>query len=502
MNFIDKILNKLTMYRVVLYGLIVIVIAAFALSVLDILSYSLVSLAGSLALMSVVGLLSHWALVRLFKSAPNTESWMITVLILFLILKPAENLAQFAVLAVGVLLAMSSKYIFTYGNRHIFNPIAVALVILGLLGSGEIFWWVGSESLSWVVLIIGFLIVRKIHHLRMVLVFLVVAITMYLVTRGLSSESFSLAQNIVKSGPLMFFAFVMLTEPQTSPSTKTLRIIYAVVVGVFYGLPFEFPPLFSSPELALLIGNLFAFALSTKHRTRLELQTTQQKGTGIYEFSFLPDSSFKFRPGQYVEWTLPHKHTDSRGDRRYFTIASSPTEQDIKLVVRIDPGASSSFKKALLAMKPGDELWVSQLLGDFVLPRSSKKKLVLIAGGIGITPFRSMVRKLMDENKQRDMSLYYTSLSASSFAYWEMFNEAVKIGLRPNYVITGQEIPEGWTGKTGFLTADMIMTDLPDYKDRIYYLSGPNMMVSSYKDMLRKAGIPGRHIKTDYFPGF
>jgi len=101
MKLIDKFLNGITMYRLVLYGLLVIVAASFAFSILGLLSYTLPALAISLVVILAVGFVMHWVLVRLFKSAPSTESWLITALILFLILKPADDIAGYAVLALA-----------------------------------------------------------------------------------------------------------------------------------------------------------------------------------------------------------------------------------------------------------------------------------------------------------------------------------------------------------------------------------------------------------------
>src|SRR5581483_1699907 len=102
-------------------------------------------------------------------------------------------------------------------------------------------------------------------------------------------------------------------------------------------------------------------------------------------------------------------------------------------------------------------------------------------------------------NQRRDIVLFYASRSAAGFSYWQIFNQAVKIGLRPYYLITGENIPEGWIGKKGRITDELIKNEVPDYKQSLYYLSGPNAMVVSYKKMLFKAGVPRGQIKTDYF---
>ncbi|TGV95790.1 FAD-dependent oxidoreductase, partial [Mesorhizobium sp. M2E.F.Ca.ET.154.01.1.1] len=107
-----------------------------------------------------------------------------------------------------------------------------------------------------------------------------------------------------------------------------------------------------------------------------------------------------FQAGQYLEWTLGLDRSDNRGNRRYFTVASSPTEQSVRLGVKFYP-KSSAFKQALGTMRPGGTIHAAQLAGDFTLPSDPKIKIAFLAGGIGITPFRSMLQYLIDRNESR-----------------------------------------------------------------------------------------------------
>jgi ferredoxin-NADP reductase len=295
---------------------------------------------------------------------------------------------------------------------------------------------------------------------------------------------------------------IMLTEPSTTPPTRRLRMVYGALTGVMAGLVFTVGPIYNTPHLSLVIGNLFSFAVSLKRRLRLTFQSSRQVAAGVYDLTFTPDQPLQFRPGQYLEWTLPHRKPDSRGNRRYFTIASSPTEQAVSLGVRIDPGYSSSYKQALLKLKPGDTLFAASLSGDFTLPEEQSGRLVFIAGGIGITPFRSMIRYMLDSRQHRDITLFYTAQTADGFAYWELFNQAVSAGVKPVYVITGPNAPEGWHGLTGFIKPGDIKNHVPEHQSATYYISGPDAMVRSYKRLLRHLGIPASRIKTDYFPGY
>jgi ferredoxin-NADP reductase len=248
--------------------------------------------------------------------------------------------------------------------------------------------------------------------------------------------------------------------------------------------------------------------MSPKAKYVLKLKEKREVGGGIYDFVFAPDAPMKFQPGQYMEWTLAHPKSDSRGNRRYFTVASSPTERDLRLGIRFNENGSS-FKRQMLAMQPGDEIIGGQLAGDFTLPHDTKKKLAFIAGGIGITPFRSMVKGMSDRNERRDVVLLYSNRTESEIVYRDVWDESSqKIGLRTVYAITDSTSPHSSyliahsSFHIGRIDANLIRHEIPDYRERIFYVSGTQAMVSAMTATLKQLGVPRRQIKTDYFPGF
>jgi ferredoxin-NADP reductase len=145
-------------------------------------------------------------------------------------------------------------------------------------------------------------------------------------------------------------------------------------------------------------------------------------------------------------------------------------------------------------MRPGDTITAGQLAGEFTLPKDPRQKLAFIAGGIGITPFRSMIKDLIDRGEKRDAILFYSNRSADEVAYRDVFDDAKqKINMKTIYPIT-----EGGNR----LTADTIKKEIPDYGERVFYISGTHAMTNSFEKILREMGIPRAHIKTDFFPGF
>lgn len=505
LNFIDNFLNRITMYRLVLYYLIGLLGAAFILSFLGLLHYSPAALAFS----SIAILLISWAsnnlFAYIFKVPANVESVYITALILILIIAPptAGLTSTISLIFWASVWAMASKFIVTRKKKHIFNPAAFAVALTALTLNQSANWWVGSLYLLPFVLLGGFLVARKISRFDLVLPFFITALSGVIISTLMKGANpINALQTTLLVSPLFFFAFVMLTEPLTTPPSRFSRVVYGALVGVLFAPAVHFGSIYSTPELALLFGNVFSYLVSPKERLMLKLKEKIQLSPDLFDFVFTPDQKINFRPGQYMEWTLGHERSDSRGNRRYFTVASSPTEPDMRLGVKFYPNPSS-FKRSLFYLKTGDSIAASQLAGNFVLPRKNKK-LVFIAGGIGITPYRSMIKYLLDKNEPRDIILFYSAKTAPEIIYRDVFDEAQRrLGIKTVYVLTDeQKTPLNFQSEIGYLSPEMIMRQVPDWSQRTFYLSGPRSMVLSFEESLKTIGVPGSNIKIDYFPGF
>ena len=494
MKYIDNFLNSITMYRLVLYGLILMAAVSVLFGFMGLLPFGGFELIVSSVVLVTACYLLNYLFSTIYRTPRNNESSLITGLILFFVVLPAHNISTLLILIAASALAMASKYVLAVRGKHLFNPTAISVVILGVLGLASSAWWVASPYIAPFVIIIGLLIVRKIRRFSMFFTFVLASLFSISLSGYLTSAPlFGRLVEIAISWPLIYFATFMLTEPLTTPPTRKLQMVYGAIIGILFGSQFRFGPVYSTPELALVIGNIFSFLVSPKQSLRLKFQKKVALGADTYDYSFLPDQKLRYSPGQYLEWTLSYPHPDSRGNRRYFTVASSPTEKELKLGVKISSQQSSGFKKSLLAMNKGDEIFASQLAGDFVLPQDKNVKLAFVAGGIGITPFRSMIRYLMDNNQRRDIVLFYTAATADGFVYKDLLEKAKTIGLKPIYVPTNE---------MGRLTPDIIRKEALDYQQRIFYLSGPNAMVTSYKKLLLGLGVKRKNIVTDYFPGY
>ena len=501
--WIDDFLNRTTMYRLMLYYLAALLAAAFVFGFFGILPYDPATIALSTAVITAVCWVTNRICARIFHAATNVESVYITAGILSLIITPvaAANHAGIGFLVFASAWAMASKYLLAIGKRHLFNPAAFGVALSALVINQSATWWVGGNlPLLAFVLVGGLLIGRKLQRSDLVLSFAFAAFASIIATSGSGDPFTAITQTILHSS-FFFFAFVMLTEPLTTPPNRTLRIAYGALVGFLFAPNVHIGSFYLTPELALLIGNVYSYIVSPKGRYILTLAAVENAAHDAYDFVFTPDRKFSFAPGQYMEWTLVHRYPDNRGNRRYFTIASSPTENTVRLGVKFYPQAST-FKRALGSMKNGDEISAAHLAGGFVLPKDPKKKLVFIAGGIGITPFRSMLQYLLDKKEARPITLLYANKTAADIAYRDILDRARnELGIATTYSLTDEKAPAPGMYK-GAIDARLIAQYIPDYRDRTFYLSGPHTMVEAFGKTLRNMGVSRFKIKSDFFPGF
>ena len=508
LNYIDDLLNQITMYRLLLYTLAAYLIWAEILAAIGKLAFKPLDLFFSIAVLTIVALLANKIFAWAFEVPANVESDYITAWILALIVTPAAiaSPAYFTKLGFLVFVAVLSqavKYILAWRGKHFFNPAAFAVVVSALAIGQSATWWVGTLWMLPVVIIGGALIVRKIRRFDLMVSFLIAALAMIALTSPGIANPLNLFKRILVDTPIIFLATIMLTEPLTTPPTRGWQIAYGAVTGLLFAPQVHIGSLYTTPEIALLVGNVFSYIVSPKSKHMLTLESKEEAGTNTYEFIFKSKQRVKFTAGQYMEWTLGHKNPDARGNRRYFTIASSPTESKIRLGVKFYPN-SSSFKRNMLNLQPGQQILAGSLAGDFILPKDKNKKLVFLAGGIGITPFRSMLQYLLDKNEQRDIVLFYSNTSANEVVYEDVLVDAhEKLNIRTVLTITDKAgVPANWRGHTGYIDSHLLSTELSDYRDRVFYVSGSHSFVTAMEQVLSSLGVPNSQIKTDFFPGF
>ncbi len=224
---------------------------------------------------------------------------------------------------------------------------------------------------------------------------------------------------------------------------------------------------------------------------KLKLTAKKLESPGVVSHFFKPEEPLEWKAGQYLHYVLNHGATDDRGSDRWFTIASAPHERQVMLTTRFASKKGSTFKNALKALKVGDGIEVSDLDGDFVLG-DLKQEYVFIAGGIGITPFRAMLKHAVHVGKPLRATLLYANRDKVAAYKQELEamtarNKKFKI----HYLFHPQRIDK----KT-------IEEIVPNLKQPSFYVSGPEPMVEAIGKLLLQMGVPSKHIKQDWFPGY
>ena len=501
-------LTRITMYRLMLYYLGSLIVLAVIFSTIRLVPLNPLEILFNTAYLLAACYLSNQAFGRLFRASLNVESQYITALILTLIIEPGPLPNSLVALTLVAVVAMASKYLIAWKKRHVVNPAVFgALVAILILGSNVAPWWVANPALTPFVVIGGLIVAQRTSRLAMVGSFLVAFSLLSLLAGFLGGvemhqAALQLADALTFS-PIWFFVLVLLLEPLTGPQDPQLRIYYAAATGALFvgcqALPVKVP---YTLELALLSANVLFRLVRFDPRISLILKSKELDSPGIMSFWFEPPRRLSFTAGQFLMLTVPHPYPDRRGNRRIFTIASSPTEDLLMFATKFED-KWSSFKTTLRNLKEGQEISALHLEGRFTLPQDAYQPLVFIAGGIGITPFRSMIRYMLDSKQSRRVTLFYANRQAEDFVFQDVFEQAeLALALKTVYVLTGGEAPPDWTGKTGRVDANMIQQEVPDYLERMFYVSGPEPMVAAMEKTLSDMGIAKSNIKKDFFQGY
>ncbi|WP_282837693.1 FAD-dependent oxidoreductase [Microbacterium flavum] len=503
------VLGRVSMYRLVVFALAALALIAFVLSFFGVLAPSPLELVAAWAVLGAACAGTDAVAHRLLGKAWRWESSLITALILLFVLRPTlEPLGLVGLFVAGVV-ASASKYLLAWQGRHIFNPAAVGAAVLTVLSIwlpdlGSSSWWVGSPYLAAPVILLGLLVLLRTEKVRIITLFLVVAVAVAVVRTsvqfsqvGLPFEAGTVFWQLLWSSPFLFLGAFMLSEPLTLPPRRWQQFAVAGLVGILAGWPIDLGVISLGQERALLVGNLLAFAFTVRTAVRLRFVRRDVLTPTVRELVFRARGRFRFASGQYLELEVPHAHADARGTRREFSIVSAPEElPEVRIALR--EGSQSSYKKALALVEPGEDLAVTGVWGDFVLPARVSAPVLMVAAGIGVTPFVSQLRHLRLSGEDRDVVFVYVASGAEELA----FREDLEAAGIPVIVFTRNEpasLPPHWRWARGVrLDADGLLQVVPDIGARHAYISGPAGLIADLAPALEKA----RSITTDAFSGY
>ncbi|RZT58331.1 ferredoxin-NADP reductase [Microcella alkaliphila] len=481
---IDRVTGQVSMYRLTTIALSAVLAVGLLLGSLGVIGVNPYGLLATLAVVVVATLGANEAAARLARVVPHRESSVITALIIACLVPPTVATLDLVGAAVAGIVAALSKYLIVWRGRHILNPAATGVLVAGLLQLTVGIWWIATPAMLPVVALGALLLLDRTRRLDIGLILIVVTVAI-IGTRiaGTGPSALDAYGSVLLLFPVVFLAGYMLSEPLTLPPRRWQQWLVAVVTALLFSIPFQFGPLYTSPELALVAANIVGFAVSRRGGFSLRLTGSRALSDSATEFTFAPSRPVPFEPGQYLELHLPHR-ADRRGTRRIFSIASAPEHDQISLGMRT-PTDGSSFKRVLRELDEGATVQATQISGDFLLPRDPATPVVMVAGGIGVTPFASQLASAAARGESRDVHVVYVPSHPGEVLYRDVLESAGAT------VTVLDDTP---------VTADALLTAVPDLASRRAYVSGAPSLVADAATALRRAG--ARRVRTDYFAGY
>jgi ferredoxin-NADP reductase len=220
----------------------------------------------------------------------------------------------------------------------------------------------------------------------------------------------------------------------------------------------------------------------------------------VFEFAGVP---FEFKAGQTCDVTLPEpKYHDAKGTTRTFSIASSPADlPHIMFATRL---TGSAFKRSLVEAAAGAEIEIEGPFGSFTLHQNAKRPAVFLAGGIGVTPFRAMIKDAVERRLPHRVMLFSSNRTAASAAFLGDFEawarQAPNIQFRPT--LTEPQVGEAWAYETGLIDLAFLRRHLTEASETIFYIAGPAAFVKAMQELLPAAGADPDNVRAEEFAGY
>ncbi len=220
------------------------------------------------------------------------------------------------------------------------------------------------------------------------------------------------------------------------------------------------------------------------------------RNADVSSYRFPRPAEFNFKPGQFFFVTIKQGEKELT---HHFSFSSSPTEKEYFEFTK--KFTDHEYSLALKASKVGDWAKIDAPYGQFTF-EGEHPKVALLAGGIGITPFISVCKNATDKQLNSKITLFYGCRTEGDIAFHKELEamQQQNLNLRVHFVVA-QASPE-WKGATGTITADMIIQELPDYSENIFYTCGPPPMVKAMETIIMSMGLPIEQLKKEYFTGY
>jgi ferredoxin-NADP reductase len=220
-------------------------------------------------------------------------------------------------------------------------------------------------------------------------------------------------------------------------------------------------------------------------------------------FRFEKPPNWTFKSGQYLDLTLlDPSETDAEGNVRSFSIASAPHENTLMVATRM---RDTAFKRVLNTMPLNSAVKIEGPSGKLTLHNNVNRTAVFLAGGIGITPFRSVVFGAAKEKLPHRLFLFYSNRRPEDAPFLDELQRLEKEN--PNYKLIASmtEMSKShrpWQGEAGLIDKEMLARHLKDAVSPIYYVAGPPEMVKGLQTMISESGVDDDDIRAEEFAGY
>ena len=239
----------------------------------------------------------------------------------------------------------------------------------------------------------------------------------------------------------------------------------------------------------------------TAYDTRL--QGREEVASGTMAFHFEKPAGFTFKPGQAIDVVLLDPPTaDAQISRHTFSIVSAPFENELVIATRM---RDSPFKRALKALPIGSPLAIEGPFGSLVLHKDQARPAVFIAGGIGITPFMSMLRQATKERAPQRLLLLYSNRRPQDAAFLAELQQLERENETFRLVATMTELGDlrcPWDRQTGLIDGPLIKNAIAGLRAPVFYVAGPPGLVEAMRRTLNGAGIEDEDIRSEDFFGY
>ncbi len=243
--------------------------------------------------------------------------------------------------------------------------------------------------------------------------------------------------------------------------------------------------------------------MGTRATATIGLRSRIEVAERTLAFHFEKPPGWTFKAGQYVDLTLiDPPETDSQGNRRAFSIASAPEEETLMIATRM---RDTAFKRVLGAMPIGAAVMIEGPFGNLTLHDDTSRPAVLLAGGIGITPFRSILVRAATEKLTHRIVLLYSNRRPEDAPFLTELDELQR--KNPNYTLiatmTGMSKSRlAWRGERGLIDREKLTRCLKGVASPICYVAGPPAMVNGLLDALEECGVSGDDVRSEDFSGY